>query len=195
MATVFYDKAAVNVAVGGFSETLLATDCSLSFTNSQTPLYTIGNKGSLGQFPAAARQGEVSFSFFTSITGSHGGHQGNIINYLASGIKNSINSTVSGVTIRFAGVTGIGYLNSYGLNLQSNAVSTSNASFSFFGDGTQLPVSGALAEFSGPTIQTGVLATGIGHGRFTDLSTFATTITSAPTSKATVFFRGLFYFF
>lgn len=190
MATVFYDKAAVNVGFGAYSETLLATDCSLSFSNSQSPLYVIGSKGSLGQFPSAARQGEVSFSFFTSITGSHGGYSGNIINYLASGIKNSVNSNVSGATIKFAGVSGVGYLNSYSFNVQSNSISTSNASFSFFGGGfggTGLPVSGALAEFSEPTIDTAELATGIAHGRYTDLNNFATTISSDPTNRATVF--------
>ena len=88
MATVFYDKAAVRVGIGTTeSETLLVTDCSLSFSSAQAPLYAIGSKGTLGQFPAGARQGDVSFSFLTSITGKHFNQQGNIINGLASGIK------------------------------------------------------------------------------------------------------------
>ena len=92
MATVFYDKAAVKVTVANVSEVLLASDCSVSFSNSQQPFYAIGNKGALGQYPNAARQGDVSFSFLTSITGSNFGQPGNIINYIASGIKNSTNS-------------------------------------------------------------------------------------------------------
>ena len=63
MATVFYDKAAVKVTVANVSEVLLASDCSVTFSNSQQPFYAIGNKGALGQFPNAARQGDVSFSF------------------------------------------------------------------------------------------------------------------------------------
>ena len=59
MATVFYDKAAVEVTHNGVSEQLLATDCSLSFSSAQAPLYAIGSKGTLGQFPAGARQGDL----------------------------------------------------------------------------------------------------------------------------------------
>ena len=110
MATVFYDKAAVEVTHNGVSEQLLATDCSLSFSSAQAPLYAIGSKGTLGQFPAGARQGDLSFSFLTTITGTYFGVNGNIINSLASGIKEAAanNSEVSGVEIRFAGVTGSG---------------------------------------------------------------------------------------
>ena len=59
MATVFYDKAAVELTFGDVTQKLLATDCSLSFSNSMQPLYSIGTKGALGQFPAAARQGDL----------------------------------------------------------------------------------------------------------------------------------------
>jgi len=189
MATVFYDKAAVKVGIGTTSETLLATDCSLSFSSAQAPLYAIGSKGTLGQFPAGARQGDVSFSFLTSITGKHFGQQGNIINALASGIKEAAGNTsaVSGVEIVFAGVSGLGYLNSYGVGVQSNSVSSSSAGFTFFGSGTQLPVTGRLAEFAGQTIQTGQLATGIAHGRYTNLDNFATSITAGEASAANVF--------
>ena len=138
MATVFYDKAAVEVTHDGVSEQLLATDCSLSFSSAQAPLYAIGSKGTLGQFPAGARQGDLSFSFLTSITGTHFGVNGNIINSLASGIKGAAgnNSEVSGVEIRFAGVTGSGYLNSYGLGVQSNSVSSSSCGLLFLGRDT-----------------------------------------------------------
>ena len=78
---IFYDKAAVKVSVGGTSEVLLASDCSVSFSSSVQPLYSIGKKGSLGQFPSAARVGEISFSFLTSMTGVHDSQPGNIINY------------------------------------------------------------------------------------------------------------------
>ncbi len=187
MATVFYDKAAVEVEFLGEREVLLASDCSLSYSSPQTPLYAVGNKGPLGQFPAGARQGEVSFGFLTSLTGSYLGASGNIINSIASGIKLNMNSEVSGVTIKFAGVTGIGYMNSYSLGIQSNSVSSSNVGFTFFGNGTQLPVSGFLTSTGGAPIQTGKLATGIAHGRYTDLSNFATTLASAPSDKANVF--------
>ncbi|HHZ97550.1 MAG TPA: hypothetical protein EYN67_18870 [Flavobacteriales bacterium] len=188
MATVFYDKAAVEVTHNGVSEQLLATDCSLSFSSAQAPLYAIGSKGTLGQFPAGARQGDLSFSFLTTVTGTHFGVNGNIINSLASGIKEAAasNSEVSGVEIRFAGVTGSGYLNSYGVGIQGNSVSSSSCGFTFFGSGTQLPVTGRLDDFAGQTIQTGKLATGIAHGRYTNLDNFATSI-AGDSSSANVF--------
>jgi len=187
MATVFYDKAAVELTFGSVTQKLLATDCSLSFSNSMQPLYSIGTKGALGQFPAAARQGDLSFNFLTTITGENGGGRvggvplaGNIVNYLASGIKNSTNSHASGVQIKFAGVSGSGFLNSYGFNVGSNTISTSSAGFTFFGSGAQeAPVSGFLHEFAGNTTQTGILATGVAHGRYTNLDIFRTSISNA----------------
>ena len=192
MATVFYDKAAVELTYGNVTQQLLATDCSLSFSNSMQPLYSIGTKGALGQFPAAARQGDLSFNFLTTITGENGGGRvggagvaGNIVNYLASGIKNSTNSHASGVQIKFAGVSGSGFLNSYGFNVGSNTISTSSAGFTFFGSGDQMaPVSGYIAEFAGNTAQTGILATGVAHGRYTNLDTFRTSIASTAAERA-----------
>ena len=92
MATIFYDKAPVQVEVGIYRETMLATDCSINFTSSQQPIYSVGKKGPLGQFPSAARVGDMSFSFLTSITGQfdniegagNQSRQGNIINFLAN---------------------------------------------------------------------------------------------------------------
>jgi hypothetical protein len=187
MATVFYDKAEVNVSFEGIDETLLASNCSINFASPSQPMYAIGHKGSLGQFPAGARAGDMSFGFISSISGHHHGHRGNIINYLASGIKNSVNSEASGVQIRCAGVTGYGFLNSYSFNVASNAVSTSSASFTFFGSGDQLPVSGFLyGETNEVPIQTGLLATGVVHGRYTNLSPLKTIITG-PAQTANVF--------
>ena len=179
MATVFYDKAAVTVTWGNTSETLLASDFTVNLNNSQQPLYAIGGKGSLGLFPAAARVGDASFNFLTTITGMHYGQAGNIINYLASGVKHSVGSTGSGVLISGAGVQGIGFLNSYSFNVASNTVSSSSASFTFYGDVTELPVSGRLAD---STAKVGVgsttlpaLGTGVAHGRYTPLETLKTT--------------------
>ena len=62
MATVFYDKAAVSVEWGDVGETLLASDFTVNYSTSATPLYSIGSKGALGQFPSAARVGDVSFN-------------------------------------------------------------------------------------------------------------------------------------
>ena len=194
MATVFYDKASVNVEWGAINETLLASDFTVNLSSSAQPLYAIGNKGTLGQFPSSARVGDVSFNFITSITGVNYGQKGNIINFLASGIKHSIGSTASGVTISGAGVKGIGFLNSYSLNVASNSVSTSSASFTFYGSGSQLPVSGRLADStifpSAGNLGT-ELATGVAHGRYTPLTTLETTIGAgadpAPTDVGTVF--------
>lgn len=193
MATVFYDQAAVRITTAdGVQETVLATDCSVNFSSSQTPIYSIGKKGSLGQFPSAARAGDVSFSFLTTITGNGDGKSsvggvakaGNIINYMASGIKNSTNSLASGVIIQVAGLSGTGFLNSYSFNIGSNTVSTSSAAFTLFGSGsTETPVIGRLSgSLYSPDGNTGLLATGVGHGRFTTLGApFQTTI-SAPTA-------------
>lgn len=191
---IFYDKAAVKVTVGSTSEVLLASDCSVSFSSSVQPLYSIGNKGSLGQFPSAARVGEISFSFLTSMTGVHDGQPGNIINYLASGIKGSINSNASGALIQVAGLSGTGFLSSYSFNIASNSVSTSSASFTLFGSGEvtnnqhlSVPISGRLANSDfAPVSDEARLATGIAHGRFTNLNDFRTELTG-PTSNGTVF--------
>jgi hypothetical protein len=187
MATVFYDKAAVSVEWGAIGETLLASDFTVNFSSSAQPLYSIGNKGSLGQFPSSARVGDVSFNFLTSITGQHYGQNGNIINFLASGIKHSVGSMASGVTISGAGVKGVGFLNSYSFNVASNSVSSSSASFTFFGSGDQLPVSGRLAESTtSPSAHAVNLATGVGHGRYTALTALQTQL-AAPDDVASVF--------
>ena len=57
MATVFYDQAEVNVSFGDINETLLASNCSINFASPSQPMYAIGRKGALGQFPAGARAG------------------------------------------------------------------------------------------------------------------------------------------
>ena len=191
---IFYDKAAVKVTVGSTSEVLLASDCSVSFSSSVQPLYSIGKKGSLGQFPSSARVGEISFSFLSSMTGVHDGQPGNIINYLSSGIKGSINSNASGALIQVAGLSGTGFLNSYSFNIASNSVSTSSASFTLFGSGEvannenlNVPISGRLANSDfAPISDNARLATGIAHGRFTNLNDFRTELTG-PTSNGTVF--------
>ena len=180
MATVFYDKAAVSVDFNGAGETLLASDFTVSYSTSAQPLYAIGGKGSLGQFPAAARVGDASFNFITTITGITHGNRGNIINYLASGIKHSVGSLASGVTISGAGVSGIGFLNSYSFNVASNSISTSSASFTFFGSGSSLPMTGRLVDHLAGSAGAGrgavELATGVAHGRYTPLTTLKTTI-------------------
>ena len=193
MATVFYDKASVNVQWGTVNETLLASNFTVNLSTSAQPVYAIGSKGPLGQFPSSARVGDVSFGFITSLTGMHYGQKGNIINFLASGIKHSVGSVASGVTISGAGVKGIGFLNSYSLNVASNSVSSSSASFTFFGSGSQLPVSGRLAdsvEFPHRQSQ-GNIGTGVVHGRYTPLTTLRTTIGAGndpdPTDVGTVF--------
>ena len=193
MATVFYDQAAVRIITPvGVEETLLATDCSVNFSASQTPLYSIGKKGSLGQFPSAARAGDVSFNFLTTITGDAdngnstvGGvsKAGNIINYMASGIKNSTNSLASGCIIQVAGLSGTGFLNSYSFNIGSNTISSSSASFTLFGSGsTETPVIGRLSgSLYSPDGNTGLLATGVAHGRYTTLGApFQTSLGSYP---------------
>ena len=186
MATVFYDKAAVNVSFKGVNETLLANNCSINYSSSQQPLYAIGSKGTLGQFPSAARVGDISFGFLTSVTGRFHGHQGNIINYLASGLKNSTNSEASGVQIECAGITGYGFLNSYSFNVASNSISTSNASFTFFGSGDATPITGFIHAQPNAAIDTSILATGIVHGRDTTLIPLKTTIVN-PNETANIF--------
>jgi hypothetical protein len=185
MATVFYDKAAVSVDWGAAGETLLASDFTVNLSSSQQPLYAIGGKGSLGQFPSAARVGDASFNFITTITGQNYGQDGNIINFLASGIKNSVGSQSSGVIISGAGVYGVGFLNSYSFNVASNTLSTSSASFTFYGSATQDVLSGRLGD---STAKIGVgsttsprLGTGIAHGRYTPLTNLATTSPEAGT--------------
>ena len=191
MATVFYDKAMVNVSFNGINENILASDCTINLSSSQQPLYSIGTKGTLGQFPTAARVGDISFNFITSITGSYHGYQGNLINYIASGVKHSTSSQCSGVEIKCAGITRYGYLNSYSFNVGSNTVSTSSAAFTLYGSGSATPISGFLFNNKGNTV-VGVgtsspsLATGIAHGRTSDISALKTSIT-APTDEGNIF--------
>ena len=187
MATVFYDKAAVSVNLEGVGETLLASDFTINYSTSASPLYSIGSKGPLGQFPSSARVGDISFNFITSITGKNNGFVGNFVNYLASGIKHSVGSQASGVTISGAGVKGVGFLNSYSFNVASNSVSSSSASFTFFGHDDQLPVSGRLADSSeSPSKNAARLATGIAHGRYSVLPSLQTTLVG-PADAASVF--------
>lgn len=192
MATVFYDKAMVNVSFDGLNENILASDCTINLSSSQQPLYSIGTKGTLGQFPTAARVGDISFNFITSITGAHHGYKGNIINYIASGVKHSTNSQCSGVEIKCAGITGYGYLNSYSFNVGSNTISTSSAAFTLYGSGSADPITGYLySEANGGCVGIGSevttnLATGIAHGKTSDISTLATSITS-PSETANIF--------
>jgi hypothetical protein len=184
MAQVFYDKTAVQVEYDGVSETLLATNCTINYNNNLQPVYVLGNKGSLGHVPAGPRVGDISFDFLTTITGETHGYPGNIINYLASGIKHSIGSSGSGVLVKCAGISGWGFLNSYGFNAQSNAVSTSNASFGFFGGfddpaGFTLPLSGRITGSDAEVgSTTAAVATGVAHGRYTTLASLYTTITA-----------------
>ena len=190
MARVFYDKAPVEIRVLGtnYNETLVATDCSINFNNSQAPVFAVGKKGPIGQFPSAARAGDMSFNFLTTITGTFGQvgagthRQGNIINYLADAIKNSTDSEASGVIVKCAGVSGIGFLNSYSFNTTANSISSSSASFTLFGSGSYLPVSGRLSGVStnvgiGTSPTDDAIATGIAHGRYTTMpSSLNTTI-------------------
>ena len=185
MAQIFYDKAAVQVRdlASNEGEVLMASDCSINFSNSISPLYSVGRKGPLGQLPSGPRIGDISFNFLTTITGSYFAQQGNIINGLASGIKNSTDSYASGVRITCAGVSGIGFLNSYSFNVTSNSISSSSASFTLFGSGTFLPVSGRLAADA--AVQAGnvgtegaraSIVTGIGHGRYTQMPQIMNTV-------------------
>jgi hypothetical protein len=123
---------------------------------------------------------------------------GNIINFLASGIKGSINSNASGALIQVAGLSGTGFLNSYSFNVASNSVSTSSASFTMFGSGEvdpsaaasqflNLPITGRLGNSDYTPISDGTrVATGIAHGRFTNLNDFRTELTG-PVSNGTIF--------
>tara|TARA_R100000152_G_C6768053_1_gene193406 strand:- start:139 stop:1020 length:882 start_codon:yes stop_codon:yes gene_type:complete len=190
MAQVFYDKAAVEVSVGGVTETLLASDCNINYSNSLQPLYVIGNKGSLGHVPGGPRVGDISFNFLTSITGKVHSYPGNVINYLASGLKHSIGSTGSGVLIKCAGMSGMGFLNSYAFNTASNSVSTSSASFSLFGgfdSAADSVISGRITGTDPAISNPGgtAVATGVAHGRYTDLTNLKTTI-SAPNAGTEV---------
>ena len=180
MARIFYDKAPVEIQALGtnFRETLIATDCSINFNNSQSPIYSVGKKGPIGQFPSAARVGDISFNFLTTITGEFQNivgigvtseRNGNIINYLADAIKNSTDSEASGVIIKCANVSGVGFLNSYSFNTTANSISSSSAAFTLFGSGSDLPVSGRLSGVSaGVAVGTSV-TTGIAHGRYTTM--------------------------
>jgi hypothetical protein len=194
MAQVFYDKAAVEVSVGGVTETLLASDCNINYSNSLQPLYVIGNKGSLGHVPGGPRVGDISFNFLTSIRGKVNSYPGNVINYLASGLKHSIGSTGSGVLIKCAGMSGMGFLNSYAFNTASNSVSTSSASFSLFGgfdSAADSVISGRITGTDPAISNPGgtAVATGVAHGRYTDLTNLKTTISApnAGTEEGTVY--------
>ena len=203
MARIFYDKAPVEIQVGNYRETLIATDCSINFNNSQAPIYSVGKKGPIGQFPSAARAGDISFNFLTTITGNFDAivgvgtaTQGNIINYLADQVKHSADSEASGVVVKCAGVSGIGFLNSYSFNTTANSISSSSAAFTLFGSGTELPVSGRLSGISAGVgiggTEASTVTTGIAHGRFTTMpANFRTSIydgTAAPkTQTATIY--------
>tara|TARA_R100001163_G_scaffold45591_1_gene34264 strand:- start:441 stop:1343 length:903 start_codon:yes stop_codon:yes gene_type:complete len=201
MAQIFYDKAAVQVQqIGpdGEREVLMASDCSINFSNSISPLYSVGRKGPLGQLPSGPRVGDISFNFLTTITGTrYNAELGNVINKLASGIKNSTDSYASGVRITCGGVSGIGFLNSYSFNVTSNSISSSSASFTLFGSGDFLPVSGRLSGDASVTpFDNGAagVTTGIAHGRYTQMpDTMNTVIYDGRAASATASQTGTIY--
>jgi len=204
MARIFYDKAPVEIQALGtnFRETLIATDCSINFNNSQSPIYSVGKKGPIGQFPSAARVGDISFNFLTTITGQFENivgigvtsRNGNIINYLSDAIKNSTDSEASGVLIKCANVSGVGFLNSYSFNTSANSISSSSAAFTLFGSGSDLPVSGRLSGVSAGVGVGASVTTGIAHGRYTTMpSSLNTTLYQADAASGDRYATGTIY--
>jgi hypothetical protein len=211
MAQIFYDKAAVQVETlapsAQIREVLMASDCSINFSNSISPLYSVGRKGPLGQLPSGPRVGDISFNFLTTITGNGNPllqSGGNVINFLASGIKNSTDSYARGVKILCGGISGIGFLNSYSFNVTSNSISSSSASFTLFGSGDFLPVSGRLSGDASITPYTGntagtndngaTVTTGIAHGRYTQMpDTMNTTIYQGNAEEGERYVTGTIY--
>ena len=107
----------------------------------------------------------------------------NIINEIASGLKNSRASQTSGVSIRFGGVSGEGLLSSYSLNLAPYSPAQCSVNFELFGSGQNIPVSGELkSQTVSRSSDVQALASNVGHSAFSSFMA----ITSMFGGKVTV---------
>ena len=154
MASIRYDQVPVVIEHGGRTERMLAYDCSLSEAADLTPVYLLGKQSIVEQTPQGARTASISFSYTPVLKGiidvdidKVGNY--NIINELASGLKNSKASQTSGVSIRFGRISGEGLLSSYSFSLSPYSPVECTVNFELFGSGeNNLPVTGALEKES-----------------------------------------------
>tara|TARA_A100001201_G_scaffold64964_1_gene61114 strand:- start:443 stop:1288 length:846 start_codon:yes stop_codon:yes gene_type:complete len=161
MASIRYDKIPLTLEFGANTEKIIAYDCSLSQAADLQPVRAIGFRGVSEQTPQGARTSSVSFSYTPVLTGT------NIINEIASGLKNSRASQTSGVSIRFGGVSGEGLLSSYSLNLAPYSPAQCSVNFELFGSGQNIPVSGELkSQTVSRSSDVQALASNVGHSAF-----------------------------
>ena len=179
MASIRYDQVPVVIEHGGRTERMLAYDCSLSEAADLTPVYLLGKQSIVEQTPQGARTASISFSYTPVLKGiidvdidKVGNY--NIINELASGLKNSKASQTSGVSIRFGRISGEGLLSSYSFSLSPYSPVECTVNFELFGSGeSDLPVTGALEKESPESFKliNSKLAEDVGHTAYSDFMT------------------------
>ena len=179
MASIRYDQIPLIIEYGKRVERILAYDCSLSEAADLTPVSLLGKQGIVEQTPQGARTASITFSYTPVLTGtidpdvSKTGNY-NIINDIASGLKNSKSSQVSGVSIRFGRVSGEGLLSSYSFSLEPYSPVQCNVNFELFGSGeNNLPTTGALEKESPESFKytNSALADHVGHAAYSDFMT------------------------
>jgi|TARA_B100000073_G_C23694955_1_gene557958 hypothetical protein len=186
MSSIRYDKIPVIIQYGSRTEKILAYDCSLSEAAELQPVYSIGKKGIAEQTPAGARTASISFSYTPVLTGFVNEKYKikgdfNIINHVASGLKNSKKAQTSGISIRFGGISGEGLLSSYSFQLGPYAPVECSVNFELFGSGQDLPVTGELQSQTIQRNEQSAIASGVGHSAFSAFMTAGSpaTITSS----------------
>ena len=137
MPTRLFDNIDILVSNSG----LLATDASISQTNSLIPGYSLGKFWAVNQPPDGPIKSTFSFSYYPSVTGEP---SYDILNTLR-GLSEDI--LYSGTKIEIAGITGYNcYLRGYEIQSSPNNLVRANAVYDTF-----VPLSGQITSKTGTT--------------------------------------------
>lgn len=120
---------------------ILATNASVSQSNSIAPAYVLGKYCAVNQVPAGPIKSTFAFSYYPTTTGDPSYDILNTIKGLADDVL------YSGATVEIAGVTGYNcYLQNYELQSSPNSIIKSNATYV-----TYTPLSGQITSKTGTT--------------------------------------------
>ena len=124
MAFLYYDQVDVLVNNSG----ILATDASINSSNALKPVYVLGRKNSLGQIPNGPVRSNINLSYLAETFNDHGYNK---VLLLKTGHEN-FNYPSDRIVI--AGLTGNGYLTSYGFTVSPNEPVSISAAYDCYID-------------------------------------------------------------
>jgi hypothetical protein len=131
LAFLYYDQVDVLINNSG----ILATEASISSSNTIKPVYILGRKNSLGQIPNGPVKSTIGLSYIAETFNDHGYNR---VNFLKTG---HFDFDYPGDTIVIGGLTGNGYLSSYGFSVSPNQPIEISASYECFVDISGTPAS------------------------------------------------------